>query len=167
MGLPDTVPHINRQPFQSTASRTAGPEDASDKDATLDQIIGDLEAALHLIIDRSDAPQKSRARHLLRRAKRYRDLTNNCQAALGAQFQNPPFAILLELFILGCNGKSAPVKNICLAACSSQSTALRWVQRLVDQGLIERTHDREDARRVLLNLTCEGETALIKLLGRE
>jgi DNA-binding MarR family transcriptional regulator len=48
------------------------------------------------------------------------------------------------------------VSNACLAADTPASTALRWLQHLEREGLVERLPDATDARRHYVRLTDAG-----------
>lgn len=88
-----------------------------------------------------------------------------CRSSLGVQFENPPLNILLELFIQTGECRKTPVKNICLASCAPNSTAIRWLNRLMESGFVSKTDDREDARRSLVDLTPRGRDAVVRYLS--
>ncbi len=129
----------------------------------MDEIIVRFETAVCDLIESQTVGTTGR-RYLLRKARQLLALNQQCVIELGESFRNPPLNILLEIFISASDGRAAPVKNICLGACASQSTALRWLDRLEDAGLIVRRKDYSDARRVLLELTDRGNHTLARLL---
>jgi DNA-binding MarR family transcriptional regulator len=57
-----------------------------------------------------------------------------------------------------------PIKNLCLASCAPTSTAIRWIERLLELGLIEKSVDDIDARRCLVELTERGWRDVVSLL---
>jgi DNA-binding MarR family transcriptional regulator len=52
------------------------------------------------------------------------------------------------------------VTSICLASGVPATTALRRLDELLEMGLVRRIKDENDARRVLVALTPEGERRL-------
>ncbi len=82
-------------------------------------------------------------------------------------FGEPAWDMLLELFIAEAEGRSTPVKNLCLAACASVSTALRRMECLIETGLVDKVDDATDARRSLIQLTDRGLSVMTMLLQYE
>jgi DNA-binding MarR family transcriptional regulator len=72
-------------------------------------------------------------------------------------FSDPAWDMLLDLMTARIEGKPVPISNLCLAAEVPTTTALRWINDLCRRGLIVRTADRHDRRRVLVALTPETE----------
>ena len=68
-------------------------------------------------------------------------------------FGEPAWDILLDLYIAGGRSESVSVSSACVAACVPPTTALRYLARLEQLGLVERTADKTDKRRVLVTLT--------------
>jgi hypothetical protein len=68
-------------------------------------------------------------------------------------FGEPAWDILLDLFIAGRCGKPVATCSIGLAAAIPATTALRWLDRLEAQALVERERDSADHRRVNVRLT--------------
>ena len=60
---------------------------------------------------------------------------------------------MLDLFARTRKGEKVSVSNACLASGVPAATALRWVDLLVDNGLVTREADIVDRRRVWLKLT--------------
>lgn len=81
-------------------------------------------------------------------------------AVLGADlFYDPPWDMLLELFASHGEGKPNTVKTAVLATACPEATALRWIDRLEDRGLLSRQADLLDSRRIVA-LTAEGVAAM-------
>jgi predicted transcriptional regulator len=72
-----------------------------------------------------------------------------------ALFGEPAWDILLDLFASEAEGKSVSISSACLAASVPMTTALRWVSRLEEEGLIER-RATGDRRRINVLLTAAG-----------
>lgn len=80
-------------------------------------------------------------------------------------FGEPSWDILLDLFIAGEERNLIGVSSACIAACCPPTTALRWLGLLLDQGLIVRTDDPDDARRVNVALSATGMQLMQGYLG--
>jgi len=83
----------------------------------------------------------------------------------GDHFGEPAWDILLNLFIARMEGNEATVSSVGTAACVPPTTALRCITALVDDGLILRTPDAHDARRVMLTLSDTGCDRMAQVLG--
>ena len=78
-------------------------------------------------------------------------------ATFGADlFYDPAWDLLLELFAAHGEGKLNSVKTAVLATGCPEATALRWIDRLEDRGLVSRHEDPQDSRRHIVELTSEG-----------
>jgi len=75
-------------------------------------------------------------------------------------FGEPAWDILLDLYIAQAEEKPVSVSSACIGSASPPTTGLRWLGVLAEQGLIEREHDPEDQRRVLVHLTEKGLGAM-------
>ena len=74
-----------------------------------------------------------------------------------------PFLLLLALY---ANEEWEPVitlTRLTQLAWLSLSTSIRWLDQLVEQGLIERGDDAGDGRKTLLSLTTKARTRLDEL----
>ena len=80
-------------------------------------------------------------------------------------FEDPAWDMILAIFIDQMSGRSTSISSACYASNVAQSTALRWINRLVKEGLVFREGDPSDARRSLLKLTDETHSRMIALLG--
>lgn len=75
-------------------------------------------------------------------------------------FGEPGWDILLDLYIAQAEHKPVSVSSACIGSASPPTTGLRWLGVLADQGLVERKHDPEDQRRVLVRLTDKALDAM-------
>jgi hypothetical protein len=70
----------------------------------------------------------------------------------GDLFADPAWDLLLELKLADLEQVRMSVSAACIAARVPATTALRWVNLMVDRGLLCRSPDKFDARRVFLSL---------------
>ncbi|NUQ18924.1 MAG: winged helix DNA-binding protein [Sphingomonas sp.] len=75
-------------------------------------------------------------------------------------FGEPGWDILLEVYARKLEGTRATVTEACVATGVAYTTALAWVRRLEREGLITRTADTEDLRRVFVNMSPKATTAM-------
>lgn len=75
-------------------------------------------------------------------------------------FADPAWDILLDLFWAELAQQRVPVSSLCIAAGVPATTALRWIKNMVEQGLLVRRPDRNDGRRVFVELAAEVSAAL-------
>lgn len=99
-------------------------------------------------LDTSTALDRAKAYYRKRRAREH--MFGNA-----VLFADPAWDILIDLFIASEEGRQVSVSSACIAAAVPDSTALRWVTVLENCGLIVRTNDPFDARRIFIALTSE------------
>jgi len=75
-------------------------------------------------------------------------------------FGEPAWDILLELYLAQLTRKKISIKAACIASAVAMTTALRWIARLQNEGLILRIGDVADRRRSWLILTEQGSEAM-------
>lgn len=68
-------------------------------------------------------------------------------------FGDPAWDILLELLAARLEGRQISVSSLCVAAAVPPTTALRWIRSMTDGGLLVRTADEDDGRRVYVKLS--------------
>ena len=75
-------------------------------------------------------------------------------------FADPAWDMLLELYAaeLGCTRLS--VTSLCIASASPATTALRWINKLEEQGWVSREADQHDGRRSFIALTAKASAAM-------
>jgi len=86
----------------------------------------------------------------------YRNRRRRAQHFSQRLFGEPAWDILLDLYAAAVRGEAVSVSNACRAADAPPSTALRWLQHLEDDKLVERTADPTDARRHFVRLSKRG-----------
>jgi DNA-binding MarR family transcriptional regulator len=75
-------------------------------------------------------------------------------------FADPAWDMLLELYAAALTQRKLTVSRLGERSGVPMTTALRWISTLEKDGLIERSHDRLDGRRVFLTLSDKGERAM-------
>lgn len=99
--------------------------------------------------------------HLLRRAHQ-----RACSVLSGAfgegGFTPPQFAVLAKLLEVGCMSQNSLGRAVAMDAATTQGV----VRRMTERGLIERTADPSDRRRVSLSLTPTGRGAVLDAMER-
>jgi DNA-binding MarR family transcriptional regulator len=104
----------------------------------------------------SDSRERSEARreYLARRRR---------ESLFGSDlFSDPAWDVLLDLFVAQGEGRRVSVKSACIAAAAPQTTALRYINRLIEAGLVERSPHPTDRRSCLLELTRSGEERMVR-----
>ena len=67
-------------------------------------------------------------------------------------FGEPAWDMLIDLFIQHCEEKKTCTGDLCVSSNLPLSTALRLVQRMCDDGLIQKVADTSDGRRQIVEL---------------
>ena len=75
-------------------------------------------------------------------------------------FADPAWDILLDLYAAQLEGKKVSVSSLCIAASVPPTTALRWITTMTEDGLLEREHDPQDARRVFIRQSTAANDSL-------
>ncbi|WP_019516322.1 winged helix DNA-binding protein [Sphingomonas sp. Mn802worker] len=89
------------------------------------------------------------------RARRMRD-----RFFEGGLFEDPAWDMLLDLLAAQMERGQVSVSSLCIASAVPPTTALRWITRLTDAGLVEREADPFDRRRAFLRLSPDGGNAM-------
>lgn len=89
------------------------------------------------------------------RARRLRD-----QYLGGELFADPAWDIMLDLYAAQLEKQRVAVSSLCIAAAVPATTGLRWIKTLTDSGLLVRSADPQDGRRVYIELAPETAAAL-------
>lgn len=80
-------------------------------------------------------------------------------------FRDPAWDMLLDLFVSDERGDQVSMVALALASGVPQSTALRTIQRLEEQGLIVREGDPDDLRRSWVRATPEVLSGIATMAG--
>jgi DNA-binding MarR family transcriptional regulator len=70
-----------------------------------------------------------------------------------ALFGEPAWDILLDLYVAHCEARLVTVSSAAIAGCVPQTTGLRWVTMLTNEGMICRQPSSDDARMVFVSLS--------------
>lgn len=95
----------------------------------------------------------------LRRAIRARRLRDEVFGLPGL-FEDPAWDMLLDLYAADLERRQVSVSSLCIAAAVAPTTALRWINKLIAFGLLERAPDAFDRRRAFVALTPRATGAL-------
>lgn len=68
-------------------------------------------------------------------------------------FEDPAWDMMLDLFAAHLERADVSVSSLCIAAAVPPTTALRWITRMSDAGILERRPDPFDRRRAFMGLT--------------
>jgi DNA-binding MarR family transcriptional regulator len=79
-------------------------------------------------------------------------------------FAEPAWDMLLDLYVQEHLGRAVSIQSLCVAASVPPTTALRWIGRLIDRGLLLRTPSRHDNRVVHVGLTADGRAGMEQYL---
>lgn len=111
-------------------------------------------------VENRDATQDD-VGHLLRRA--HQRATSILSGAFGpGGFTPPQFAVLNKLLEAGTMSQNSLGRAVAMDAATTQGV----VRRMIDRGLIARTADPVDRRRVKLSLTTAGRHAVQDMVER-
>ena len=154
--------HGQRQPGGTPLSAVLGSSEP--ELLTIEAALCSLEIAVQRLVEKREGRPTEELRRLVRYARHHYATRRRRDAAFGGLFGEPAWDMLLELFIQSAEGSKTPIKNLCLASCTPTSTAMRWIDRLLELGLIEKSNDDEDARRSLVRLTERGWQAIVAVL---
>lgn len=80
-------------------------------------------------------------------------------------FSDPAWDMLLKLALAELEQRRVCVGELCEAADAPYTTALRYIQAMVDEGMVERVDDPLDGRRKFLSLSAEASRQMSAFLG--
>jgi DNA-binding MarR family transcriptional regulator len=75
-------------------------------------------------------------------------------------FADPAWDMMLELYASELGQQRVAISDVCIASGVPVTTGLRWLQKLVNNELVERTPDPLDGRRVWVTLSLSGSSAM-------
>jgi DNA-binding MarR family transcriptional regulator len=127
----------------------------------LETAVDRLREKTGLLVPAADSPQIS-ARHLrsIIKARRARE-----QLFGPDLFADPAWDILLECYLGQLTQQRLSVTSVCDAAAVPATTALRWIQKLEQQGVLCRKEDPLDGRRSWIELTAAATSRLAFYFG--
>lgn len=80
-------------------------------------------------------------------------------------FADPCWNMLLDLAAHHFEGKKISISSLCIASGVPQTTALRRIEEMVACGLVMRTEDPHDGRRIFVELTPEAKDKFERYIG--
>jgi len=98
-------------------------------------------------------------RDLLRKEAKRRALLD------GRLFGDCTWSVLLDLLAAKFDGREVSVSSACIASGAPTTTALRLINRLVGEKVLERIPDAQDRRRDFLRLSPDVEASLLAYLA--
>ncbi len=75
-------------------------------------------------------------------------------------FADPAWDMLLDLYRARLANQPVSVTSVCLASGVAMTTALRWLKTLEGEGLVVRSQDPGDCRRVFVELTDKAAASM-------
>jgi hypothetical protein len=81
-------------------------------------------------------------------------------------FSEAAWDMLLDLTLARLEQRSTCVTSLCVAASVPVTTALRWIAKLEDQGMVLRRPDPKDHRRSYLDMSDFAYDLMIRYLDR-
>jgi predicted transcriptional regulator len=164
LGLPDHVEHHPGITIGATSTDGVRGVEAELELKSIEAALSNLETAVQRFVDQQEGQTTGQMRRLVRLARHHYAVRRKRDKMFGGLSGEPGWDMLLDLFIQGAEGRKMPIKNLCLASCAPTSTAMRWIERLLQLGLIEKSVDDVDARRSLVELTERGRRDVVSLL---
>ncbi|WP_232476363.1 winged helix DNA-binding protein [Flavisphingomonas formosensis] len=82
-------------------------------------------------------------------------------------FSEPAWDMLLDLYASAEEGRALSISDVGIAACVPPTTSLRWLGQMEKLGLVRRSSDMHDRRRVWVELTEQGRAAITGYLTGE
>lgn len=75
-------------------------------------------------------------------------------------FADPAWDMLLDLAVAAKEYRQVSVTSLSIASCIPATTTLRWIDVLIEEGLVYRVEDPTDRTLIFVELTDEGLMAL-------
>lgn len=82
----------------------------------------------------------------------------------GNLFLDPAWDMMLDLLAARLETKRVSVSSLCLASGAPPTTALRWIRALEGRGVLVRSADPKDGRRVYVSLSEDAASKMIEFL---
>lgn len=88
-------------------------------------------------------------------------------STFGEEFAGEDYwAMIMELFLASIAGEAVPVTALCASSEGSQTTALRRIDKLIQNGLISKVADPNDRRRSVLALSDQAQANALEYLKK-
>lgn len=141
-----------------------------DKDVAhaLAEAIGNIQSAINQlgIEPPNEALYRSAALTKIEVIRRMRRFTQMRDRQFGPDlFSDTGWHILLDLYYNRLRHRNMTVTDACMASGASYSTGLRWINLLIDRGLVRRDPDPRDARVSFVRLSANGIAAMDSLFS--
>jgi DNA-binding MarR family transcriptional regulator len=81
-------------------------------------------------------------------------------------FSELAWEMLLALFLADAEGRRTTVTNVCQVSRGPPTTALRWIDRLIELELVRRLRNPVDARVIFIELETRGREAMRAYLSQ-
>jgi len=94
------------------------------------------------------------------------DRRRRCRLFNPGMFGEPGWELLLNLYVNDQEGPRLTIGKLIQSAGTAQSTSLRWLDYLEDQGLISREQHPTDARTAFVALTDKARESLTSYLSQ-
>ncbi|MCC7393677.1 MAG: winged helix DNA-binding protein [Sphingomonadaceae bacterium] len=104
------------------------------------------------------------APHQIRQIIRERRLRD--EYFVGELFADPAWDMLLDLYAARLEHMRVSVSSLCIAAAVPATTALRWIRTMTEAGILERTEDPHDGRRIHVALSAHSAAAMHQYFAR-
>jgi DNA-binding MarR family transcriptional regulator len=111
----------------------------------------------------ADSPPASTARL----AQRFIRLRRKRDSVFGDRlFADPAWDMMLDLFQASEeHTRPVSITSLCIASAVPNTTALRWIDALVQKGLLTKEADERDGRRTFVKLTEEAKEKMQEVLS--
>ena len=97
-------------------------------------------------------------------AKHLYQLRRKREAVFGDVFGEPAWDMMLDLFTRQAQHALTSTTSLCIAGCVPSTTGLRWIERLIESGILVRDDDPFDRRRSFISLSPVAFDAMNNLL---
>jgi len=126
---------------------------------------GDALRHLVALAESDDTKAGARPRDRREFAQRVLRVRQQRNAILGADsFRDPAWDMLLDLYVQDGGNKGTMISALCIASGVPQTTALRYIYRLEQLGLVATTDHPTDQRRTMVSLSDNARPRIERLL---
>ena len=124
---------------------------SDDAEREIARIERDLAMLKRHVLTRSGAPAfgspASHVRAILRARRAREELIGN------DLFADPAWDMLLDLYAASLEQRKVSTSELCIASAVPSTTALRWIEKLVQMKMVTREDDHLDGRRTWVSLS--------------